>query len=160
AEAFQVYPRWRHAVVPPKGNAVALHQLQEALQDRLFQRVPGGIAVGVPTAEPLLRGERVAIVAVGRRQIRRLVLRQRGDRRPVDLPRLVERHGNPVEAGSGDVPRLALAILRLAKEETGVGMNGRLAQLAEAGAEGGLVALVEAGVALEGLAEAAGFGLG
>jgi hypothetical protein len=45
-EAVQVDGGPAHAAVPPQGHAVALDQLQEALQDGLFEGVAGGVAVG------------------------------------------------------------------------------------------------------------------
>ena len=39
------------AVVPPHSDGVALDQLEEALQDRLLERIAGGVAVGVRGAD-------------------------------------------------------------------------------------------------------------
>src|SRR5262249_58395576 len=159
AETGQVHARPANAVVPPQGDAVALRQLQEALEDRLLQRVAGRTAVGAGVAVGPLFRLRVGVVAERRGQVAHLAPRQRPDGRPLDFRPRVEGHRDEAVATGADVQGLALAVLALAEEQAVVEGHGGAAQLGLTSQAARLVASEHTGITLQPLAQRAGPGL-
>ena len=54
AEPAQVNARPLQAVVPPDGNGISLHHLQQTLKNRFLQGVTRGVAVGASHGDPRL----------------------------------------------------------------------------------------------------------
>jgi hypothetical protein len=67
-EAREIDAGSGQAIVPPQRAGIALDQLEEALLDRLFERVAGGAAVGIGTAEIVVARFAMAEVAKSRGQ--------------------------------------------------------------------------------------------
>ena len=59
-------------VVPPQGDGVSFHQLEEALEDGFLQGVAGRVAIGAADAEGLAVRLGIVEVAEGRGQVTRL----------------------------------------------------------------------------------------
>src|SRR5262249_23705579 len=78
-EAREVHAAAAQTVVPPDGDRVALHQFQEALENRLFQGISCRVAVGVGPHERSSM-EWITEIQIARRQIAALPPRERPDR--------------------------------------------------------------------------------
>ena len=97
-EAREIDPGSPDAIVPPQRAGIAFDQLEEALLDRLFERVAGSAAVGIGLAEIVVARWAIAKIAKSRGQPDLAPMRQRPGRRPVDGTAGIERFGHPVEA--------------------------------------------------------------
>ena len=83
-ETVQVKPRHLNAVVPPQCNAVPLHQLEEALEYSLLQRVACCTAVGTANAIVVLTLlVQVVEVTEAHRKVADDLVRQRPDGCPL-----------------------------------------------------------------------------
>src|SRR3974390_423072 len=86
------------AIVPPDCVCIPLHQLEEALDDGLLERVAGGAAVGVRMHLVAAGAFVEEIEKSGRKKLESFIA-QGPDRRPFDLRRGIERggdrHGGP-----------------------------------------------------------------
>src|SRR5262249_48305093 len=156
----QFHARPADTIVPPQGDAVALHQLQEALEDRFFQCVAGRAAVGAGEAVGPLVRLRIVVIAERRGQVAHLASRQRPDGRPLDLRPRVEGDRDEAEATGLSVESLAPVVLALAEEQAVAEGYGGAAQLDLARRAARLVAPEDPGIAFQSLAQRAGPGLG
>src|SRR5205823_14291171 len=93
--ALEIHGPASQTVVPPEGDSVPFYQLQESLKHGLFEDRTGSTTVGVAAGEQWIRAS-VSVVTERRRQIARLLRRQRPERGPVDLDVLPKRLGYPM----------------------------------------------------------------
>ena len=77
----EVHFRPLQAIVPPDRIGIAFHQLEEALDDRLRERIAGRAAVGIGVD---LAGTVVEKIQKTGREIFETLVAQRPDRRPFD----------------------------------------------------------------------------
>src|SRR3990167_10106375 len=102
----------------------------------------------------------VSVIAASRGQVAKALLRQRPRRRPLPRPFGVEGFRLILVAVMLPVPIDAIAELIVAEQQVVVGMDGRLADVDHAAQTARVIALEEAGIAFERLADRAGLGLG
>ena len=154
----EIHFRHSEPVVPPDCVGIALYQFEEALHNSFLARIACCAAVGI-------RGVRVGapvekIQSTGRK-ISETVVAQRPDRRPFKLGRLIKPgriQRNFVGVAAGRV--LIRFRLRVAKQQDLVGKDGIAGrEIAEPPQHPDLVALINAGIALDRLHQRAGFAL-
>src|SRR5712672_4348125 len=142
-------------VVPPDRIGIPLHQLEETLDHGLLARVAGCAAVGIRVDPAGLDAAVVEIQQAGRQVLEALVARG-PDRRPFDLCRAVERGGDGLRVVGLARRRLALCVLGVAEQQHVVGQDGLAGgKILEAPRGPDLVALIDAGIALDRLHQGA-----
>src|SRR5581483_4300248 len=157
-DAVEVDARQRRAVVPPQRHVITLHELEQAVEDRLLERVAGRVPVRLTDAA-IGSGYMRAVVAESGRHQALMRMCQRPDRAPADRGGWIEplRHIAAKRTGAR-VPFLAFVELLIAETHVVVGGNRPIAELLERGLASGLDSLESARPALEGLAQRTGSG--
>src|SRR5882724_2140874 len=144
-------------VVPPDRVGIPLHQLEESLDDCLFECVAGRAAVGIR-----MEGARAAVEKIqdAGRKIFEAFVAQRPDRRPFDLGRSIEWYRSDMRLARIVCRRFLWQGLRVAKQQDIVGKNGiARRKIREPPCHPDLVALKNSRITLDCLHKRAGFTL-
>ena len=160
AELLDRHGRALDAVVPPQRHAVALDDLEQALEDRLLARVAGGGAVRARDEQHAILVPRRGVVQLPRRDPAHLAVGEGPHGRPVDGQiggePLWHEHEPMVEL----VPPVPVVELRIRPQHDVVGVDGARSHLVERPRPPSLLARVQPLEPLHRLTERADAGLG